>query len=494
MSLLGRQVRELGSNLQDKNSEISKLQCTIDGYKKQGEQYIKVMQEILHEIKALFQTLAKELGFDGKFEVDSEENPEAIIALLKTRRKSLSEDLKNCYENLHPVGDKDTVSELHNRMREDFQQLSSGYQDTISKIQKAEKDLGKVVKRSASLETLLQKTKGKHHSDEEAKLKLKTAELQVSFEAKLKDIQRRNDSLMRENKTLREDCCKWKRRLDDTTSERNEKRKTVAELKPREEKELPSAELGKLQKYLRQRRKSYSETNLLGLQQREVGLARVDKKKVETESNVEVVPKLEGKPTTVTKDINNFEGVSELENRLKQLSKITEDLTQRIEKSNQSLVKKTASSNQDKQESLSHRSDGILSAFYGVNLFSVMKEIYENNLAMLQDRIIVREKECHYLKEQLLAKENNEEMTQCYVKSLKRAVVVCQENIRDAKNKNQNLKKELRILKDRILVTNTEREISLFYCKKNSILNDDALIKHEKCSDTKTLEQEFNGN
>ena len=479
VSELGRKVRELGNNLQDRNSEISELQSTIDSYQKQGEKYIRVMQEINNEIKELFEALAKQLGLDDKFEVDIEENPEAIVALLKTRRQSLSDDFKNFYGNLYQTADKDMVGEIQNWMKQDFHQLSSGYKDAISKVQKAEKDLGRVLKRSASLETLLKETKEKYDLVEETGVQFRRTE----FEVKAKDLQRKNDSLMQENKMLQEDCSKWKKTCEEI-SKRNEKMATKVELKPREEKPLASAELGKLQKYLKQRRRSYSETQLTSLQSHQANFTRT------------VNPKTEAKSMTVAQNTDNFQGLSNLESRLKQLSQLTEDLSQKIEKSNQCLVEKSTSSESEKNPDLSndqHHPDRMLSSFYGYKLFSVIKGIYDDSLATLQDSIQSREQECRYLKEQLVVKESNEEVTQCYIESLKRAVAICQEDFRNVKNKNQGLKRELRVLKDRVLVTNAEREMCLFYCKKNGIANG-ALVKDEECLDVETSGQRHHEN
>ena len=486
ISELGRNVRDIANNLQDKNSEISKLQSTIGSHQKQGERYVKVMLEINNEIKALFKALAKELGFDDKFEVDIEENPEAMVSLLKTRRQSLSDDFKNFYENLHQGEGKDMVDEIRNRVRQDFQQLSSGYKDTISKIQKADRDLGRVLKRSASLETLLKETKGRYNLEEESALQFKRADLNTDFEVKIKELQRKNDSLMQENKMLQEDCSKWKKRCEDIFK-RNAKKPTKTVVKPREEKPLASTELGRLKNYLKLRRISYSESQLTTLQDCKPNFLRAERPQAEPKStkrkqktgNFEGNAKVEATSTTVA---HNFEGLNDLESRLNELSQLTEDLSQKIEKSNKSLVEKSSSSERKNKQDLSNEHDRMLSAFYGYELFSVIKRIYDDNLATLQDSIQCREQECRYLKEELLLKESNEEMMQCYIESLKRAIAVCQEDVKNVKNKNQDLKRELRVLKDRVLVTNTEREMSLFYCKKNGV----ALVKHEEYLDVET--------
>ena len=488
ISPLGQQIQLLGNNLQDKNSEISKLQSTVDNYKTQGQKYIRVMQEINNEIKALFEALAKELGLDTKFDINIEENPEGIVMLLKTRRQSLSVEFKQFYENLHSGTEEDVVDEIQNRMKQDFQQLSSGYKATISKIQKAENDLGRVLKRSASLETLLKETKGNCYAQADSEKQLRKADLKRDLEVKLNKLQRENDSLVQENKMLQEDCSKWKRRCDEI-SERYEKRATRSELKQREEKPLASMELGKLKKFLKQRRKSSSETQLTTLQHCQVNFARKSRKEEQEGEDFERNPKGEGKSQGAAQNADNFKGLSDLERRLKQLSQLTEDLGQKIEGSNKRLVGKPTTSESEKEEdsSMGHRqSERMLSEFYGDKLFSVIKEIYDNHLATLQDSVDSREQECRYLKEQLVVKESNEEVMHCYIESLNRAVASSNEDFRKVKSRNQDLKRELRVLKDRVLVTNAEREMSLHYCKKNGVAKG-AVVKHEECLKVETL-------
>ena len=476
---LGRQVQMLGNNLQDKNSEISKLQTTVDSHRKQGQKYILVMQEINNEIKALFDTLAKELGLDDKFEVNMEENPEGIVTLLKTRRQSLSVEFKQFYKNVHSETNGDVVGEIQKRMKQDFQQLSSGYKSTISKIQKAENDLGTVLKRSASLETLLKQTKEKcsTHVDSEKPLN----DLQV----KLSELERKNDGLVQKNKMLQEDCSKWKRRCKEI-SERYEKKATRTELKQRDEKPLAGMELGKLKKYLKQRRRSNSETQLTTLQHWQVISSRDLKKEGEKEGNLERSPKGEVKSQTAVQNADSFKGLGDLERRLTQLSQLTENLSQKIEKNDNSLMEKSKTSESIKEQDLGIGQGRMLSEFYGDKLFSVIKETYDKHVATLQETINRREEECRYLKEQLVVKESNEEVMKCYIESTNRELVSFNEDFRRVKIRNQDLKRELRVLKDRVLVTNAEREMSLYYCKKNGVTNGSA-GKHEECLDMETL-------
>jgi outer membrane murein-binding lipoprotein Lpp len=463
ISQLGQNVRDLNNNMQDKNSEICKLQNTIDNYQKQGEKHIKVMVEINKEIEALFDALSKKLGFDNKFEVDIEANPDAMVTLLKTRRESLPSDFQNFYENLPHETQNDMVDDNRTGKREDFHQLSSKHKE--SKIVEAEREIGGDLKRCASLETLLKETNSK------GKYNLEVSRVQferAALEARMEELKRKNDSLTQENKVLQDECCRWKERCEEITK-RNTKR--AAQQKRREEKPLASVELGKLQKYLKQRRRSYSESQLTSLQDCKENFANAGKPVAEmtTEEQRKEEENSKDKATSMTPD-RHFEELNNLESRLKQLSQLTEDLSAKIEKSNECLVEKAPDSESEKKQDLKRNHDPTLSAFYGYKLFSVIREIYEANVAALQEGVQSREQECCVLKEQLLAKERSEEVTQCYIESLKRTAAGYQEDIKNVKNKNQVLKRELRMLKDRVLVTNAEREMSVFYCKKNGLV------------------------
>lgn len=465
----GRRIEQLGSNLQNKNSEVAQLQNTIDSHVEKGQKYVKVMQDIHNEIRALFKALAEELGFDDRFEVDLSENPEAIVAMLRTRRQSLSEDLKKYYHER--LSDKDTVGQIQNRMKQDFQQISSDFKENISKIKKAEKDLGTVLRRSASLETLLKETKRKHASGEDIAV-LRRVDLRSDIEVKLGELKTKNDSLIQENRMLQEDRSKWKHRCEEMVkqNERNMRRK------PRDEKPQAIAELEKLQKYLKLRRRSYSETQLSTLQNYQVAETKLTQRQFKS-ANFEGIPNSETPKLTneakavAQKNTGNSDNLRDLEERLKQLSQLAESLSQKIETSCQSLVTKTAEKPEIQKKDLMncHPTNPMLLAFYGEKLFSVIKEIYNDHLVTLQVANNIRDQECRYLREQLLVKQGNEEIMQYHVESLEREVAVCQEDLRNCKSKNQDLKRELRMLKDQALVTNAEREMSLFYCKRNVI-------------------------
>ena len=460
--------------MQDKNSEISKLQNTIDNYQKQGKRYINVMVQINKEIEALFEALSKELGFDNKFEIDIEANPEAMVTLLKTRRESLPSDFENFYENVHQETENKMVDDNRIRTKEDPQQLPSGHEDTTSRIQRAKRDVGMNLKRCASLETLLKETKGKYNLEEVTGVPFKRAELEV----KIEELKSMNDSLTQENRVLQEECSRWKERCEEITKS-NTKRET--EQRRREEKPLASEELGKLQKYLKQRRRSSSEPQLTSLQDCKENFAPAQKPITEIAKERRKLQNFEenskDKASSITTD-RPSEGLNDLESRLIQLAQLTEDLSAKIEKSDQCLVQKSQNPESEKKQDLRKNHDQMLSAFYGYKLFSVIREIYDANVAALQESIQSREQECCQLKKQLLLKESNEEVTQCYIESLKRTAAGCQEDIKNVKTKNQVLKRELRTLKDRVLVTDAEREMSVFYCKKNGAANG-VLVKHE---------------
>lgn len=478
ISELRQKVRELESKLQSKNLEICELQTAIARYKKQGQKSIEIRHEINKEILALFEALPRELGFDDQIEVDMEEHPEAMVALLKTRRQALSDIFKIFYENLYQTPNKDTVRRIQNRIKDDFHQLSSGYQDTISKIQKAEKDLGKVLKRSASLETFLKETKGRYDSESKAGFLFRRVDSESDFQIKINELQRKNDSLMQENKVLREGGSKWEENYKKLFT--NEK---MAVVKSREENSLASQHLEKLPQILKPQR-SYSETHLSTSQDFQVDLTNANRMvstKFEQKTHFEGAQKEAAESITVAQNMHSFEAISDVEKRLKQLSLLTEDLNQKIERSHQSLVEKSES---EKRPNL-NRSDRVLSAFYGHQFFSVIKQIYDDNLATLQNSLQCREKECQYLREKLIVREGNEEIAQCYIDSMKRAVASAKENSRNIKNINEDLKRELRELKDKVLVKNAEREMSLFYCKKNGVANGN-LIKRGKCLEVDT--------
>lgn len=463
ISQLGQQVKDLRRKLQEKICENSDLQESAEYCQMQVNKYDDIMKQLMTEAIAMFDTFSKEAQSKETFEYDAETNPDELVGLLKSRRQSLSDELKHGYDDKRPPND---------------------CQITMSKKQCTKR--GFLLKRSASLDTLLTLRKRYYGKLNEHSLLFLRNEMDVQP----KDLEKKNDQLMKDNTALRKKCSKWKQQFEHL-KERYAKRSGASDVKRKYEQVLPSTELRRLQEIIQQRRKCHSESSINTLQlwrkqstyiieqnkrQHTVSVFNTDD--LEPEMSIETVSSVENfttlkdnsdvktSTTALEKDEETVghQELSHLEQRLKQLSKITENMSETIVRNSQSvrsMTKVTGGENLVK----------LLSGIYGEKLFSIIKEIYDEHLRVMQNNIESREQECRLVKEQLLLKDHKIEMMEYHFKSLKRELYLSQKELRNYENTNETLESEIQSLKDKMLVQKTEHEMVKFYYENHEKRN-----------------------
>ena len=103
----------------------------------------------------------------------------------------------------------------------------------------------------------------------------------------------------------------------------------------------------------------------------------------------------------------------------------------------------------------------------GYELWWEIKRIYQEHFDTIQQYITIQKLENQYLQDQLIIKEREDEINKCYIISLERANEIGRNDLQTCKAKCKELKKELRQIKDRLLVFGAQERISLYLGEKN---------------------------
>ena len=128
---------------------------------------------------------------------------------------------------------------------------------------------------------------------------------------------------------------------------------------------------------------------------------------------------------------------------------------------------KTGEENQLSLEKEEQNSQKIVSVFGGDKVLWEIKEIYQDHFDNIYDATTNQQLENQSLKERLVLQEQEKEINKFYIASLIKTNQTSQDDFQVLKIKNQELKKELRELKDRLLIIDAEQRMSRYFNQKN---------------------------